>query len=219
MRPLSMNLLFPLSALLLLAGCATTPGAPTTTADTAFSGTLVSKTPVSVPPETAAVLDLRAANTPNDLITETRLPIHGQALPLPFTLLVPAGQLRADQPYLLQAALIAPGHTVLWASEPMTVTAEKTALGEVLLKPFTALGFHSVMQCGTHTITVGSTADGVIMQVGDRQYHLRRAIAASGARYVAEEDGAVSFWSKGDRATVTLDQETLPECVPVRHAP
>lgn len=219
MRPLLMNSLFPLLALALLAGCATTPGTSTTSADTAFTGTLVSKTPVSVPPETAAVLDLRAANTPNELITETRLPIHEPVLPLPFSLSVPAGQVRAGQPYLLQAALIAPGHAVLWASEPMTVTTEKTALGEVLLKPFTALGFHSVMRCGTQTITVGTNADGVIMQVGDRLYHLRPAIAASGARYVAQEDGAVSFWSKGDRATVTLDQDTLPECVPVRHAP
>lgn len=215
-----MRRLFALFAVLTLSGCASTPsGTPTTMIDTAFSGTLISKEPITVPPETAAVIDLRAADTPNALITETRIPLPGQVLPLPFTVSVPAGQLKTGQPYLLQAALIAPGHSILWASDPITVTPEKTQLGELTLKPFTTLGFHTVMRCGSQEISVGSTQTGIRMQVGQTVYHLRQAISADGARYVADEDGAVSFWSKGDRATVTLDQETLPTCVPVRHAP
>lgn len=214
-----MRRFLPLFALSLLAGCASTPPALTTTTDTVFTGTLVTKSQQALPPQTAAVLDLRAANTPNDLITEAHQPLHEQTLPQPFTLTVPAGQLLPGQPYLLQAALIAPGHSVLLTSEPQTVTTEKTALGAIELKPFDAMGFHSVMRCGTQIITVGATAEGMLLKVGNRTYRLRQAIAASGARYVADNDGAVSFWSKGDRATVTLDQDTLPECVPVQHLP
>ncbi|WP_407275642.1 MliC family protein [Halothiobacillus sp. DCM-1] len=208
-----------LCSVLLVSGCATVPQSSTTTNDTQFSGTLVGQTALSVPPETAAVLDLRDANSPNSLITETRIPLKNQTFPLSFTLAVPAGQLKNGQPYLLQAALIAPAHSILWASDPVTVTADKPQVGSLTLKPFTAMGFHSVFRCGTQQVTVGATSQGVLMQVGDKHYHLRQAISASGARYVAEENGAVSFWSKGDHATVTLDQETLPECVPVQQAP
>ncbi len=214
-----MRRLFTVCTLLLLTGCATTPGKPTPIEDTVFTGSLVSNPPLSAPPETAAVLDVRDANTPDELITEIRIPLHGQGWPLAFTLAVPAGQLQPDKPYLLQTALIAPGHNILMTSDPITISTAHTTLGTITLKPFTAMGFHSVMRCGNQEITVGATQTGLKMQVGDKTYHLRQAIAASGARYVADEDGAVSFWSKGDRATVTLDQETLPECVPVRHAP
>jgi membrane-bound inhibitor of C-type lysozyme len=36
--------------------------------------------------------------------------------------------------------------------------------------------------------------------------------AASGAKYEAEGDPATTFWSKGDKATLTIRGQALPEC-------
>jgi heat shock protein HslJ len=51
--------------------------------------------------------------------------------------------------------------------------------------------------------------------VGDETYDLRRAVSASGARYVALADPTTSFWSKGDRGMLEVAGKTYPECVPV----
>lgn len=50
--------------------------------------------------------------------------------------------------------------------------------------------------------------------VGDESRMLRRAISASGARYVAPGDDTTVFWGKGAFATVTWSGQQLPLCAP-----
>ena len=42
---------------------------------------------------------------------------------------------------------------------------------------------------------------------------LKPAKSASGALYVAPGDDSTRFWSKGERATLTIQGQTYPECL------
>ncbi|MEQ1930303.1 MAG: META domain-containing protein [Parvularculaceae bacterium] len=70
-----------------------------------------------------------------------------------------------------------------------------------------------VYRCGAATVRFSETAegDGSLEVDGDKTVHALKAVpAASGAKY---EGPAVLFWSKGDRATLSLKGVDYPECV------
>lgn len=71
--------------------------------------------------------------------------------------------------------------------------------------------------CGSRAVTVGFVADRMEMRVASERFALRSVPAASGAKFEAESDPATTFWSRGERAMVTLRGEALPECRVVAH--
>jgi heat shock protein HslJ len=76
--------------------------------------------------------------------------------------------------------------------------------------------FASSLRCGSRVLQLGigkrDGRDGPQLVVGDRRIDLREVVSASGARYEAIDDPRTSVWVKGNRATVVLAGETLPEC-------
>ncbi|MBY6033827.1 META domain-containing protein [Marinobacter daepoensis] len=70
-------------------------------------------------------------------------------------------------------------------------------------------------QCGQLDVAVKSSEDdGLIgLEYLNRRVLLKEAKSASGALFVAPGDPETQFWSKGERATLTLRGETLPECL------
>lgn len=68
-------------------------------------------------------------------------------------------------------------------------------------------------QCGDKqvqfTLDSGDTAS---MGIANVSYALKQVMSASGAKYENLGDPTTYFWNKGDKATVSINGEYLPEC-------
>lgn len=75
-------------------------------------------------------------------------------------------------------------------------------------------GFDGKFRCGEKVVRIRLSGDGETgdMSIANVSYAMKRAISASGARYNNLGDDSTVFWSKGDKAYVTVDGEELPEC-------
>jgi heat shock protein HslJ/uncharacterized membrane protein len=141
-------------------------------------------------------------------VGETRLTPGGQ-VPLPFTI-----STEESGPLTLRAALFS-GGAQIWLTAEIPVPEGETDidLGVLDLKRHVPLGFSTSMQCGDRMIDVGFAGEAARLRDGARVIDLQPEPAASGAKF---GDGAGNgFWSRGNRALVTLAGEDLPECVPV----
>lgn len=78
--------------------------------------------------------------------------------------------------------------------------------------PETAFGTY---HCGQLEIQVAGTEGSDLLGINylDRRLLLKPAVSASGALYVAPGDENTRFWSKGDRATLTVGGRSYPECL------
>ena len=72
-----------------------------------------------------------------------------------------------------------------------------------------------IYHCGQLTVSVSETGDTGLLGVEylGKRLLLKPARSASGALYVAPGDDSTRFWSKGERATLTIRGETYPECL------
>jgi heat shock protein HslJ len=66
------------------------------------------------------------------------------------------------------------------------------------------------LRCGSRDVIAEDQGGTLFLTVDGRRYALQPVPAASGAKYVG--DGGSEFWSKGDRASLTLDGQAQPEC-------
>jgi heat shock protein HslJ/membrane-bound inhibitor of C-type lysozyme len=102
----------------------------------------------------------------------------------------------------------------------LSACAQVAAPPAATSSPEHPLLFASELRCGEHVLRFGvGRRDGRDMPqlaVGTRRIDLKEVVSASGARYEGIDDPRTSVWSKGRRATVVLDGETLPECT-VQH--
>jgi uncharacterized membrane protein len=147
-------------------------------------------------------------NSPFGQVAELRSTPEGQ-VPLPFTI-----STEDPGPLTLRAALFSGGaQEWLTAEIPVPEGAENVDLGSLDLKRHVPLGFASTMKCGDRLVDVGFAGEAARLRVGAQVIELQPEASASGAKF---GDGAGNgFWSKGNRATVTLGGSDLPECVPV----
>ncbi|MCM0613472.1 META domain-containing protein [Marinobacter sediminum] len=69
--------------------------------------------------------------------------------------------------------------------------------------------------CGQLDIEVSANDDSRLLGVDylDKRLLLKPSESASGALYVAPGDDSTRFWSKGERATLTVRGQTYPECL------
>jgi heat shock protein HslJ len=147
-------------------------------------------------------------NGPFGQVGELRTTPGGQ-VPLPFTL-----STEDSGPLTLRAALLSAG-AQLWltAEIPVPEGDANVDLGALDLKRHVPLGFATTMKCGERLVDVGFAGEAARLRVGSQVFELPPEVSASGAKF---GDGAGTvFWSKGNRATVTLDGVDLPECLPV----
>ena len=70
-------------------------------------------------------------------------------------------------------------------------------------------------QCGQLGVTVTSIGNGDQLDVDyqGQRLLLKQEVSASGARYVAPEDGETYFWNKGERALFSVKGQKYPECL------
>lgn len=75
--------------------------------------------------------------------------------------------------------------------------------------------FFGTYHCGQLEIQVAGTEGSDLLGINylDRRLLLKPAVSASGALYVAPGDDNTRFWSKGQRATLTIGGRSYPECL------
>ena len=70
-------------------------------------------------------------------------------------------------------------------------------------------------RCGDTPVVFNGPDGHAQMNVAGESFDLKPAVSASGARYTAVDD-TTGFWSKGERALVTVRGRELPECRTLR---
>lgn len=208
------------TAVLVLAGCATSGAADEVMP---IRGELTYRTRIALAPDSVAVVEL---TRPQDgrVLAEQRIALEGRQVPIPFELKVRRQGLAKDTGYALRGT-IETRNGPAWTTDPVDVRAAPGTVnvGALQMRPSERSAFAARLQCGQRTARVGTVrrGDGEVLRLvvdGDR-YELHGMTSASGARYEAVYDPTTQLWDKGDRATLTLRGEALPECTVIRDAP
>jgi uncharacterized lipoprotein YbaY/uncharacterized membrane protein len=225
----------PMVAALLLAGCASPPAPPDTTAATratpdaaalprpvppslTIDGALSYRERVALPPDTLVVVELReAAAFGGRIVAERHFAADGRQVPLPFVLELARGRIAADRDYVVRGGLVADSRP-LWTSDATPVSGAALAaagrldVGTLWMAAVQASPSGTVMWCGGVRIAVRFDDAGAVLHSGGRQWSLTRQPSASGARYVAADDPTTIWWNKGERAQLTIAGRDHPEC-------
>jgi uncharacterized membrane protein len=170
-----------------------------------ITGQVAYRERIALPPGAELLVVLSGPGGP---LAEARSDPAGQ-VPLPFTLAT-----EETGPLTLRAAVFSGGAPV-WITAEIPVPEGDSAvdLGRIALHRHVPLGFATTMLCGDRRVEVGLVGQSARLRLGGRVIELAPEVSASGARF---GDGAGNgFWSRGNRATVTLDGTDLPECLPV----
>ncbi len=70
--------------------------------------------------------------------------------------------------------------------------------------------------CGTQKAVLKSPeAERALLQIDGKKYVITQTIAASGAKYVNEEEKVV-FWGKGNEASLEIDNVIFPKCIEIK---
>lgn len=95
------------------------------------------------------------------------------------------------------------------------VIAAGLALSACSALPETSQPVSGNYACGQLDIAVSGSGDSDLISVDylDRRVLLKPQESASGALYVAPGDNETRFWSKGEKATLTIQGQTYPECL------
>lgn len=76
-----------------------------------------------------------------------------------------------------------------------------------------AAALTATFMCGSTRIEAAFTDGELRIDMDGQSHRLKRAISASGARYVgATASGPAEFWNKGRAATLTVGERTYPPC-------
>lgn len=173
----------------------------------AITGTLIYPERIALPSGSEVLVSVEGAF--GSTLGETLFVTEGEQVPLAFALDVPARlQGRVN-------ALIRVDGQPSWIAQDLRLAAgtEAADLGEIRLARITPLAFATSFDCGGTALSFGILEDKATLRVGTRDFEMQAAVAASGARYVAVGDDSTEFWSRGDRATVTVEGQVLAECV------
>jgi uncharacterized lipoprotein YbaY/membrane-bound inhibitor of C-type lysozyme len=213
MHPTRRHLLCALTGALLLAACAA-PGDGGRDGLT-VRGSLVHRERIALPPEAIAVVELREG-TEGRVVAESRQPLGGRQVPIPFELMAQRRAPAADA-LTVRGAIFVDGRPA-WVSEPTAIAAGAgpVDVGALMLVRHQPLAFASKLKCGHRSARFGvgkrDGKDVPQLAVGGRRFDMKEVVAASGARYEAIDDPRASVWDKGRLATVVIEGETWPEC-------
>lgn len=182
-----------------------------------ISGSLTYLARIALPPDSLAIVEVSDSSVPGGrVVAEQRIALEGRQVPIPFDLRVGRSALSESPFYELTGSILS-GGLLAWATEPIPVdpTAQSVDLGTTLMRRYEPMAFSAELACGDQRVRVGFSEGRMRLALGDQTFDLRQTVSASGARYVALSDPDTAFWSKGDRALLTLSGATYPECIPL----
>jgi heat shock protein HslJ/uncharacterized lipoprotein YbaY len=188
-----------------------------------ISGALAYRERIALPPAAVAAIEL---TRPQDgrVIAAQRIALDGRQVPVPFELQVPRAWLQSGTGYALRGAIEVRGRAT-WLSDAVNVQTGlgRLDVGTLELRRWEQVALASRLDCGPRTARVGTVRRGehdvTRLTIDGERHELTGVVAASGARYEAVGDPSTQLWLRGERATLTLRGETLPECIVVRDAP
>lgn len=165
---------------------------------------------MALPENTVIMIDL--SDGTDTSIASQRTRTEGAQSPFLFEISAPK-----DQVIILRAGLRA-GDDMLWLTEPRQIEPGEAMidLGDLRALRTPAMGFSSVLQCGTQIVEIGFVTDEVRLRLNEQVITLAPQPAASGALYVAADNPATSIHLKEDTALLTVDGATLAECTLIR---
>jgi heat shock protein HslJ/membrane-bound inhibitor of C-type lysozyme len=165
-------------------------------ADRQLTGAITYPERIALPEGAAVAVEVKGID--GAVITSGTFPAPG--IPASFALVVP------DSALIVITALVHDGQTVRAA--PTQVVPAGTGpidLAPLRAAPFVATGSASAFDCAPVALEVGFLPDGSAqMRWGASVVDLRPESTASGARYGDGGDPPTFVWSKGERATVSL---------------
>lgn len=209
------RLAFLLAAAAVLAGCAIPVRTDPAVEDRlVIRGEMFSPERLALTPDSMAIVELRADDAgPAQLVAEQRRQLDGRQVPIPFELSVDSSALKSRSRHVFRGAIVSTRGPVL-ATEPVEITARAgvVELGSLRLRPVERIAFGTPYLCGDTPVIFGALGQHVRMIVGGEAFDLQPGVSASGARYEALDGTDTLFWSKGDRAMVTVRGVNLPPC-------
>lgn len=198
------------------AGGGASSGTPAPAAELPIIGTLTYRARVALPPDTRAILEVREGSSDDGpVVAERRIDLEGRQVPIVVELRVDRARLVPGRQYFARGGLVANGGPA-WATErvPLDISQRGIELGTLEMLPVRPTGVVSQLRCGDEHATVGFVGeDTAHLTFGGELFTLRRVPTGAGARFEAPDDSTTWFWSKGDRATVSVRGRTRPECV------
>jgi len=199
-----------------LAGCAgeTAVNPPAPLSVLPITGVLAYRERIALPPDSVAVVELREALSAG-AIANQRIPLAGKQVPIPFELSADRAALLAGKIYSVRGAIEQAGQ-VKWLSAAVTVDPQQAVIDLGMLDLQAVQGDEPVAltwRCGdrlTHTEQIGNR---LRLTLGDMHFNLLQVETASGTRYAAVDDATMTFWSKGERARLTVKGQAYSECI------
>lgn len=211
----SLKVFFLLASASLVAACSG-PADPELqeTATLVIRGELFYPERIALPADSLAIVELRAAEGGRGpLLAEQRIELDGRQVPIPFELTVDRAELDAGMaPSVRGAILSRPGPVRVTAPAEIDASQDAVELAPLRLRVVEQIAFGTPYRCGDRSVIFGALGAHERMIVDGEAFDLKPVVSASGARYQSLDDPGTSFWSKGDRATVEVRGETLPEC-------
>ena len=72
--------------------------------------------------------------------------------------------------------------------------------------------FPTEFECANRTVRVSFVGDAMQLDAGGEVFRMRSVVAASGAKYQAEDDPSTIFWNKGREAFIQIRGQALGTC-------
>ena len=199
-----------------LAGCAgeTAVKSSAPSAVLPIKGALVYRERIALPPDSVAVVELREA-TSTETIAAQRIPLVGRQVPIPFELSANRAALLAGKSYSVRGAIEQAGQ-VKWLSAAVAIDPQQATIDLGMLNLQAVQGGEPealAWRCGDRLVNTEQIGSKLRLTLGDAHYKLRQVEADSGTQYAAVDDATTTFWSKGERARLTLKGQAYSECV------
>ena len=169
---------------------------------------------IALPPDSIAIVELRMPDEfDGRLLATSRAELGTRQVPIDFELSEETAQLPESYPFAFRAGIRShPGPIRLTETVGIEQRAGEVNLGPLRLQPVPQIAFGASYLCGQQTVVFGALGDYQRLIVDDEVFDLQPEISASGARYVGVGDNGIEFWSKGNKAMVTIRGETLENC-------
>lgn len=198
---------------LALAACASAAG------PARLAGTVAYRERITLTPDSRVVvtlLDVSLVDAPARVIAEREIVTSGEQVPIPFVLEFERAELQRGHRYGVRATIAAPdGRLAFSTTTAQPVLGPGDPEAPALLLQRVAAGATPAgprvlaYACDGFAFRVEVTRERATLFLPERSVTLPAVPAASGAKY---SDGDTTYWSRGDEASLTLDDAEHAGC-------
>jgi heat shock protein HslJ/uncharacterized lipoprotein YbaY len=216
MQRAAMRVVVSVWAVAFLAGCASEPAVIPDASSSVLpiKGALAYRERIALPPDSVAVVELRDVAAAETIATQ-RIPLAGKQVPIPFELSPSRAALPGGKTYSVRG-LIEQAGEVKWLTAATSIDPQQATIDLGMLDLQAVQGGAPealAWRCGDQLIRTEQIGSKLRLTQGGTLYKLRQVEAASGTRFAAVDDATTTFWSKGERARLTVKGKAYSECV------